>query len=450
MTTRHSVLIVDDDPAVGASLFRLLKQAGYDVRHEASGAAGLKAVADANFDVVISDIRMPGMDGMELLEALRDHDRSLPVVMLTAHGTIKLAVEAMRLGAKDFLTKPFEREAVLSVIDTALRATEVAQNAPPELARGSGGLVGSSKVMAECLSLVDRAAKGPAMVLVTGESGTGKELVARAIHDRSGRSDGPFIPVHCAAVPANLIESELFGHMKGIFTDATADRPGRVELAEGGTLFLDEVGDIPLSTQVKLLRLLANREYTPLGATSERKADVRFVAATHRDLNAMVAEGTFREDLLFRINVIPVHLPPLRDRDGDIAELAQHFLREIAETNGRSGMSFSEGALAVLGAHSFPGNVRELANLVERLVIFTDADTIEAADVEGHLGESRPSSPPAAPDDGGTLAEQAKATRFRAVTNALARTKNNKTQAARLIEVSRRTLHNIIDEMKAE
>ncbi len=449
MTTRHSVLIVDDDPAVGASLFRLLKQAGYDVRHEASGAAGLKAVADANFDIVISDIRMPGMDGMELLEALRDHDRSLPVVMLTAHGTIKLAVEAMRLGAKDFLTKPFEREAVLHVIDSALRATEVAQNAPPEPARGSGGLVGSSQVMAACLSLVDRAAKSPATVLVTGESGTGKELVARAIHDRSGRRDGPFIPVHCAALPGDLIEDELFGHVDGAFTDARGDRPGRVDLAQGGTLFLDEVGDIPLTTQVKLLRLLHEKEYMPIGGTENRKADVRFVAATHRDLDEMVAAGTFREDLYFRINVLPVHLPPLRDRDGDIAELALHFLREIAATNGRSGMSFSEGALAVLGAHSFPGNVRELANLLERLVIFTDADTIEAADVEGQLRGSRPSSPPAGPDDDGTLAEQAKATRIRAVTNALARTSNNKTQAARLLGVARRTIHNLIDEMEA-
>ncbi|MBW2465568.1 MAG: sigma-54-dependent Fis family transcriptional regulator, partial [Deltaproteobacteria bacterium] len=188
---------------------------------------------------------MPGMDGMELLEALRDHDPSLPVIMLTAHGNIKLAVEAMRLGAEDFLTKPFEREAVLHVIDSALRATKAAQDAPPEPARGSGGLVGSSTVMSQCLSLVDRAAKGPATVLVTGESGTGKELVARAIHDRSGRRDGPFIPVHCAALPDNLIESELFGYVSGAFTGATLDRPGRVALAQGGTLFLDEIGDIP-------------------------------------------------------------------------------------------------------------------------------------------------------------------------------------------------------------
>ncbi|MBW2463965.1 MAG: sigma-54-dependent Fis family transcriptional regulator, partial [Deltaproteobacteria bacterium] len=218
----------------------------------------------------------------------------------------------------------------------------------------------------------------------------------------------------------------------------------------GGTLFLDEIGDIPLSTQVKLLRLLNEKEYTPLGATDARKADVRFVAATHRDLDEMVAAGTFREDLYYRVNVLSVHLPPLRDRDGDIAELALHFLGEIAGANGRSDMSFSEGALAVLGAQSFPGNVRELANLVERLVIFTDAATIEAADVEGQLRGARPSSPPAGPDDGGTLAEQAKATRIRAVTKALALTKGNKTQAARLLGVARRTIHNMIDEMESD
>ncbi len=446
MSEERSVLVVDDDVAVGKVLFALLKQAGYRVRHVTSGAAALVAIGEASYDAVISDLKMPGMDGMELLAALKEHDPALPVVMLTAHGTIELAVEAMRLGAADFLTKMPEREALLYVVDKVTQVAAKAQGAPPERVSGPTGIVGSSPAMRECLSVVERAAKSSSMVLVRGESGTGKELVARAIHDQSPRQSASFIAVHCAAIPENLLESELFGHVKGAFTGATGDKPGRVELAEGGTLFFDEIGDVPLSIQVKLLRLLQEKAYTPVGGTSEREADVRFVAATHRDLEAMVAEGTFREDLFYRLSVIPIHLPPLRARGADVEVLAKHFLKELGPDNGREGLTFTADALSALAKHDFPGNVRELANVVERLVIFSDGARIEASDVARELS-SRPKISAAAASSSDSLAEDLAATKRAAVEDALARAGGNRTKAARLIGVSRRTLYNWMDEL---
>jgi DNA-binding NtrC family response regulator len=446
MSEPRSILVVDDDVAVGKVLFALLKQAGYRVRHVTSGAQALVAVGEASYDAVVSDLKMPGMDGMELLAALKEHDPALPVVMLTAHGTIALAVEAMRLGAVDFLTKPPEREALLYVIDKATKVASKAQDEPPERPRSPGGIIGSSRVMAECLSLVERAAKSPATVLVRGESGTGKELVARAIHEQSPRKDAPFVAVHCAALPENLLESELFGYVKGAFTGATSDKPGRVEIAEGGTLFFDEIGDVPPSIQVKLLRLLNEKEYTPVGATRERKADVRFVFATHRDLEEMVQGDEFREDLFYRLNVVPIHLPPLRDRGDDVEELARHFLRELGPQNGKEGLSFTDEAIAALAKHDFPGNVRELANMVERLVIFCDGEAIEASDVDKELS-SRPPVSTSAAASSDSLAEDIAATKAAAVRDALTRANGNRTKAARLLGVSRRTLYNWMDEL---
>jgi len=445
MTEQRSVLVVDDDVAVGKVLFALLKQAGYNVRHVSSGASALVAIGEASYDVVITDLRMPGMDGMALLTALKEHDPALPIIMLTAHGTISLAVEAMRLGAADFLTKPPEREALLYVVDKAATVAAEALAAPPERQR-AGGIVGSSAAMVECLSLLDRAAKSPATVLVRGESGTGKELVARAIHAQSDRGDGPFIAVHCAALPETLFESEIFGYVKGAFTGAATDKPGRVELANGGTLFFDEIGDVPPSIQVKLLRLLNEKEYTPVGATAERPADVRFVAATHRDLEAMVENEKFREDLFYRLDVLSVNLPPLRDRGDDVKELAKHFVGELGPANGKPELAFADGALDALKQHSFPGNVRELSNMVERLVIFSDGDAIEAADVERELS-SRARSSSSAMSSSDSLADDIKATKKAAVHDAIARAQGNRTQAARILGVSRRTLYNWMDEL---
>jgi DNA-binding NtrC family response regulator len=445
MSEPRSILVVDDDVAVGKVLFALLKQAGYRVRHVTSGHAALVAIGEASYDAVISDLRMPGMDGMALLAALKEHDPALPVVMLTAHGTITLAVEAMRLGAQDFLEKPPDREALLYVMDKVTRVAAAALDAPPER-KQSKGIIGSSPTLTRCLSLVDKAAKTSATVLIRGESGTGKELVARAIHDQSARRDGPFIAVHCAALPENLLESELFGYVKGAFTGAASDKPGRVEVADQGTLFFDEIGDVPPSIQVKLLRLVNEKEYTPVGGTRVHKADVRFVTATHRDLEAMVEDGRFREDLFYRLNVVPVTLPPLRERGDDITVLARHFLSELGPANGHPGLSFTDDALVALRAHAFPGNVRELANMIERLVIFCDGDAITQTDVDRELS-SRARPPNAAASSSDSLADDIKATKKSAVEDALVRAHENRTKAARILGISRRTLYNWMEEL---
>ena len=449
MKAKRSVLVVEDDLAVGKVLFALLKQAGYRVRHVTSGASALVAIGEASYDVVLSDLRMPGMDGMELLVALKEHDPALPVIMLTGHGTIALAVEAMRLGARNFLTKMPSREDLLSAVDAAAQVATAALDALPER-RHSGGIVGSSSVMAECLSIVDRAAASSATVLVRGESGTGKELVARAIHDSSARAQGPFIAVHCAALSETLIESELFGHVAHAFTGAgPVDKPGRIELAEGGTLFFDEIGDVPPAVQVKLLRFLNDHKYTPVGGTRERKADVRFVAATHRDLEAMLEREEFREDLFYRINVVPVELPPLRERGDDVAELVRHFVHELGPSNGKPDLTVSTDALTALRGYSFPGNVRELANMIERLIIFCDTEAIEAADVEREFA-TRPSSTSQPSSSSDSLSSDIAATKKAAVLDALARTHGNKTKAAVALKMSRRTLYNWIDRFEIE
>jgi DNA-binding NtrC family response regulator len=351
----------------------------------------------------------------------------------------------MRLGAQDFLEKPPDREALLYVMDKVTRVAAAALDAPPER-KQSKGIIGSSPTLTWCLSLVDKAAKTSATVLIRGESGTGKELVARAIHDQSARRDGPFIAVHCAALPENLLESELFGYVKGAFTGAASDKPGRVEVADQGTLFFDEIGDVPPSIQVKLLRLVNEKEYTPVGGTRVHKADVRFATATHRDLEAMVEDGRFREDLFYRLNVVPVTLPPLRERGDDITELARHFLSELGPANGHPGLSFTDDALVALRAHSFPGNVRELANMIERLVIFCDGDAITQTDVDRELS-SRARPPNAAASSSDSLADDIKATKKSAVEDALVRAHENRTKAARILGISRRTLYNWMEEL---
>jgi DNA-binding NtrC family response regulator len=342
----------------------------------------------------------------------------------------------MRLGAQDFLEKPPDREALLYVMDKVTRVAAAALDAPPER-KQSKGIIGSSPTLTRCLSLVDKAAKTSATVLIRGESGTGKELVARAIHDQSARRDGPFIAVHCAALPENLLESELFGYVKGAFTGAASDKPGRVEVADRGTLFFDEIGDVPPSIQVKLLRLVNEKEYTPVGGTRVHKADVRFVTATHRDLEAMVEDGRFREDLFYRLNVVPVTLPPLRERGDDITELARHFLSELGPANGHPGLSFTDDALVAL---------RELANMIERLVIFCDGDAITLNDVDRELSSrARPQSAAASSSD--SLADDIKATKKSAVEDALVRAHENRTKAARILGISRRTLYNWMEEL---
>jgi DNA-binding NtrC family response regulator len=440
----ENILVVDDDDALRLVLVGLLKQAGYAARAVPSAEKALEEVGKAPIDLIVTDVRMPGMDGMALLAALNKSVPELPVIMLSAHGTVPMAVEAMKQGAREFMLKPFDREEVLATIERTLRASDARTSAPPPLPTASR-LIGQSERMRELRELIARAAKSNATVFLRGESGCGKEVAAHEIHDQSARKGGPFVAVHCGALPETLLESELFGYEKGAFTGATKRKPGRVELAEGGTLFLDEIGDVSLPVQVKLLRLLQEREFTTLGGTVPMKADVRFVAATHRDLEAMVKSGDFREDLFYRLNVVPIWIPPLRERAGDIAELAARFCADAATRNGVSTPKLCEDAVLTLASRAWGGNVRELQSCVERLVVFADGGDIHAADVERDVQRSRPLGAETAAAT--SLGERREEAERRAVQEALTRAGGNRTLAARLLGVSRRTLYNKLAEL---
>jgi two-component system, NtrC family, response regulator AtoC len=457
--TSPAVLVVDDDLAVRKVLASLIEQDGLAARHVASGAEALAALEEQPFDVVITDLRMPGMDGMALLAEIGRRWPGQAVVMLTAHGSVPLAVEAMKAGAAEFLLKPFDRQEVLYVVRKLIEATRVRTETPPEpVTPPTSGIVGGSPAMREVLEMIDRAAGTSATVLVRGESGTGKELIVRAIHERSPRSERPLIKVHCGALPETLLEAELFGYEKGAFTGAASRKPGRVELADGGTLFLDEIGDISPLTQLKLLRVLQERQFERLGGTQTLSVDVRVVSATHRDLEAMIASGSFREDLYYRLNVIPLWVPPLRDRPGDLAQLAQHFCHQHGQANGRPGLRLEQSALDRLAAQEWPGNVRQLQNFVERLVVLGDGPTVTAIDVERELerqarargtgphAAADRSAPAAAPVEPQSLERSRQDAEKEAILEALRRCGDNRTKAARVLGVSRRTLYNKLEE----
>jgi DNA-binding NtrC family response regulator len=404
--TGARILLVDDEPNLRKVLGALLQQEGFEVHAEADGELALarvRASPSGTFDAVISDLRMPKLDGIGLLRALVREDPELPVVLLTAHGTVDSAVEAVKLGAFDYLEKPFDRDQIRGVLQRAVatrarrgaslgpgsggavKPTEKADDKPsdkatkaeamdPSLEVGMIGGAGSIQVVRE---IVRTAAASPSTVLITGESGTGKELVARALHLGSPRKNGPFIRVNCAAIPAGLTESELFGHERGAFTGAVSNRAGRFELADGGTLFLDEVSEIPLEIQVKLLRAIQESEFERVGGVKTIHVDVRIIAASNRDLEADIKSRRFREDLFYRLNVVPIQLPPLRDRLGDLPALIEHFVVRCNERLGKAGHGFSGDALTALARYGWPGNIRELENLVERMVLFASNPMIE-------------------------------------------------------------------------
>ncbi|MGC4120736.1 MAG: sigma-54 dependent transcriptional regulator [Myxococcales bacterium] len=467
------VLVVDDDAAVSRVLGALLTQAGIPATIAASGEQALAVLAAQPVDVVVTDLKMPGMSGLDLLSKVQEQWPETPVVLITAHGTVATAVEAMKKGAADFVQKPFERDEILYVVKKALASAQAEDAHPSRLPAAAQGttLLGSSPAMRECDERLTRAARGVASVLLRGESGTGKELAARALHERSDRKDGPFVVVHAAALPESLLESELFGHEKGAFTGAVARKPGRVELADGGTLFLDELGDLPLSVQVKLLRVVQERQFERLGGTQTLKADVRFVAATHRDLEALVKAGTFREDLFFRLNVISIRLPPLRERPGDIEVLARHFCARLGPVNGRPDAQLENDAVALLAAQTWPGNVRQLQNFVERLVVMSESPRIDAAFVAQELAAQAPMAAPAAgtmaaedsppygsapaapsPSAAGapTLDARRREAERAALLEALRKANNNRTLAARILGVGRRTLYNKLKDLGIE
>jgi DNA-binding NtrC family response regulator len=374
-----SVLVIDDEPVLQDVLGTLLLGDGFDYHGATSAEEGLQVLRDEEIDVVLLDLMLPDRSGLEILPEIKTHDPHLPVVVITAYSSVESAIEAMRLGAFHYVPKPFKNEEVLHLVRRAAerRRLLVENLLLRSRLEGMGEIVGTSRRMQEVFELVRRAAPARSNILITGESGTGKELVARAIHRLSPRSSKPFVPVHTSAIPSELLESSLFGHVKGAFTGAVSSRKGLFEAAHEGTLFLDEVGTISPETQTKLLRVIQEREIRRVGGVEARSVDVRLVAATNVDLWAEVQDGRLREDLYYRLNVITIELPPLRERREDVPLLVSHFLRKYAEENDRDVLGFSPEAIDVLTEYSWPGNVRELENAVERAVVLSRGETIE-------------------------------------------------------------------------
>ena len=382
------ILVADDEADIRASLRMILEYEGFELAEAASGPDAVQKVESLHPDAALLDIKMPRMDGLEVLAELRRKEPELPVVMISGHGTIQTAVEATRLGAFDFMEKPLERDRVLLVLRNAVeRRRLLAENRDLRISfEERFRLIGDSPVLRQAQEAIARAAPTRASVLITGESGTGKELVARAIHGNSTRSGKTFIKVNCAAIPEELIESELFGHEKGAFTGAVREQVGKFVQADGGTIFLDEIGDMSLKTQAKVLRVLQDGEVEPVGAAKSFMVDVRVIAATNKELAAEIRHGRFREDLYFRLNVVPIHIPPLRERKEDVDALVDHFAGAFSRENNYRPKIFTSDALAALRALPWPGNVRELRNAVERLIIMTPADTVRPSDLPPGLG----------------------------------------------------------------
>jgi len=381
---KRRVLVVDDEKGIREALKQLLEYEEIEVQTCASGGEALRVYPDFRPHLVFLDVKMQGMDGLATLRALRELDPHAQVVMISGHGTIQTAVEATQLGAYDFLEKPLDTDRVLLTLRNALQhmALAIENVRLRDEVHARHEIVGSSKAIKQVIERVEKVAPTAARVLITGENGTGKELVARALHTLSPRAKGPFVEVNCAAIPGELIESELFGHVKGSFTGAFADRAGKFELADGGTLFLDEIGDMSLAAQAKVLRALEDGVISRVGSEKTLPVDVRVIAATNKTLTAEIAAGRFREDLLYRLNVVPIEVPPLRARRGDIPQLIEHFVQQLARHTGLEPKPIERDAITRLTAYDWPGNVRELRNTVERLLILAAGDRITVADVE--------------------------------------------------------------------
>jgi two-component system response regulator AtoC len=443
------VLVVDDEENMVHVLTRLLAHEGYDVEGVRSGTEALQRIKDTAYDLVLCDLRLPGADGLDVLKAVRDALPDAVVVMITAYGTIPSAIEAMRAGAYDYVTKPFRAHEILAVVDKALERIRLRREVGylrkvVEARFGIGGLVGKSKPMQEVYTQIEKVAATRGTVLIQGESGTGKELVAKAIHYASPRASGPFVVIDCGAIPTELQESELFGHVKGAFTGAIATRRGLFEEAHRGTLLLDEVAELPPGLQAKLLRALQEGEIRRVGDSRMIRVDVRVVAATNRDLEEEVRQGAFREDLYYRLNVFPIRLPPLRDRREDIPPLAEHVLAQIAEETTTHPKRLSPDALRALVNYSWPGNVRELRHALERAALLSDGELIGERDLPPQLTVAREEVTVALAADAlaipETTARVVRDVERELIRRALVRTDNNRTEAARLLGISRRAL----------
>jgi two-component system response regulator AtoC len=460
--SKGQILVADDEPNLRRVLRAQLERDGWEVHTAEDGDVAWQMLKDHHIDVVISDLRMPGLDGMALLERMVQGHRDVPLIMITAHGTVDTAVEALKLGAFDYVTKPFDRDELKHVIDKAARTRElrIAEPTVDPDERGRYRIIGDSPAMHEVYSIIERVADTPSTVLITGESGTGKELIAEALHENSRRKPKPFIRVNCAAIPAELLESELFGYEKGAFTGAVTSKPGRFELADEGTLFLDEIAEIPPSMQVKLLRVLQEQTFERVGGVKTTEVDVRMVAATNRDLAQAIEEGTFREDLYYRLNVVHLHLPPLRERRRDIPLLVDHFVAKLNARLNREIEGFAPAALAKLQAHQWRGNIRELENVVERCVLFTDGPVVTEAHLppelrDGADGSGRSSAvamleqsqtdPEAGLKD--VVKEATARLEREMIVRALDQTDGNVTHAARLLKISRKSLQTKMKEL---
>ena len=466
-----TVLIVEDEPKMLRLLELNLSDEGYTTRSAASAEAALSLLRQESVDLVLTDLRLPGMDGLEFLQAAKRVSAALPVVVMTAYGTVETAVEAMKAGASDYVLKPFSLEEVKLIIRKELDVHHLREeNRSLREALGRRyefkNIVARSPKMQEALATVERVAPTNSTVLLGGESGVGKDLIARAIHQHSRRASGPFVKINCTAIPENLLESELFGYEKGAFTGAVASKPGKFELADKGTVFLDEIGDVPGAIQVKLLRVLQEREFERLGGTRTLKVDVRLVAATNRDLRAALEQGTFREDLYYRLNVVPISIAPLRERKEDIPYLVDHFIARFAREAGKPIEGITPAAMKLLTAFHWPGNVRELENIIERAVALFAGTVIDVGDIQLDVSPWQPpqadlalatgpaaGANPAGPNasgaalpflpDGMTLEQY----EDEIIREAVRRAGGNKSQAARLLGLSRNALRYRLSKM---
>jgi len=445
MADKQTVLVIEDEEKARRVVGLQLSSDGYAVKAVGTAEEGLKQAGEA--DLVLTDLKLPGMDGLALLEKLHAQNAHLPVIVMSAFGTVEIAVEAMKKGAVDFLPKPFSLDHLTVVVEKALEVRKL-RDENRELREALGqryqfeNIIGKSAPMQEIFATITRVAPTRATVLLAGESGVGKDMIARAIHQHSPRKDRPFVKINCTAIPENLMESELFGYEKGAFTGANTSKPGKFEQADTGTVFLDEIGDVPGSVQVKLLRVLQEREFERLGSNKTQHTDVRVIAATNVDLRAALEQGTFREDLYYRLNVVPINIPPLRERKEDIPYLVEHFAKKF-------GGEISEGAMERLMSYHWPGNVRELENVVERSVLLAQGPRVEEGDVKIDMAPRR-SSAAAGSDhflpEGMTLDEYEQTV----IREALKRANGNKSQAARLLGLTRNALRYRLAQMGIE
>ncbi|HXV77991.1 MAG TPA: sigma-54 dependent transcriptional regulator [Candidatus Polarisedimenticolaceae bacterium] len=457
MSDKATIIVIEDDQANRRSLVRALSREGYEVTAFSAAEPALQHLREnRQVNLVVTDLMLPGTDGFGVLEGARAVDPDVGVLMITGHGSVESAVEAMKRGADDYLTKPVNLEELRKRVSTLVQKAQLSRRVDElekRLGEKFGQLIGGSKPMEALFRQMDLVSAARSNVLIVGESGTGKELVANALHEHSPRKDKRFLPINCAAIPSEILESELFGHERGAFTGATSRKIGKFELADGGTLFLDEIGELPLEMQVKLLRVLEQREFMRVGGAETISVDIRLIAATNQDLEVAVEQGRFRSDLYYRLKVVTLRIPPLRERREDIPRLAIHFLEKFAGENGRPGMRFAPDAMRALVAAPWEGNVRELKNLVESLVVLSPVDEIRLEDLPAEYGEPAADrdEEPAGAEQGGrpeprdlTMEEIER----RAILAALDKTKGNRTQAAEILGIGLRTLQRKLKEYR--